>query len=207
VDRNWVQADIDSGEALTKSAVCLSGSVRARSRKRACPYRGPARGARRAEVRAALRTAGVCRQIFRAPLIGEAMPTVARCNGGGKTPVRRRGVPDLDPQLGQGAEVLCSRSEPRSHAIGPASRQGCSGDRTRRKPFIADSSCGRPTSRFSVGADLQAMLPCHGRWRESHRAEEKKLQDVLMRLKYAAGATISVSKRHGAWRRERTCAA
>ncbi len=189
----WVQADIDAGEALSKAplpkwvwgegdagAVAKAGGVHSKD--------GSWSPARRTFVgRSTLPV--YARQIFRAPLAGEGLPSG---HTGGRTVHE-----DADGRLwtlesGLGAEVLVFSIKSKMHAIGP----GVIANLLKAVELAEQQYRGlviwSPDEPFSVGADLNAMLPVFmSGGAKAIGVEEKKMQDALMRLKYAQVPTIA----------------
>ena len=179
----WVQADIDAGEALAKAPlpkwvfegpVAKAGGVHtaegswSASKKKFVP-------------RSTLPV--YARQIFRAPLLGERAPTGAN---GGKTVFEDEAVRLWTLESGLGAEVLVLSIKTKVHAIGPGVINGLL-----KAVELAESQyrglvVWSPDEPFSVGADLQAMMPVFmSGGVKAIGAEEQKMQDAYLRLKYA----------------------
>jgi 3-hydroxyacyl-CoA dehydrogenase len=185
----WVQADIDAGEALAKAPlpawvfegpVAQVGGVHTKegswspAKKRFVP---------RADLPV------YARQVFRAPLAGEERPTG---HSGGKTLFEDDSCRLWTLESGQGAEVLIFSIKTKVHAIGPGVGAGLL-----RAIELAESRyrglvIWSPDDPFSVGADLNAMLPVFmSGGAQAIGAEVKKLQDIFMRLKYAQVPTVA----------------
>ncbi len=117
------------------------------------------------------------RQIFRAPLLGERAPTGAN---GGKTVFEDEAVRLWTLESGLGAEVLMLSIKTKVHAIGPGVINGLL--KAVELAGVAVSrawSIWSPDEPFSVGADLQAMMPVFmSGGAKAIGAEEKKLQDA-----------------------------
>ena len=179
----WVKADIDKGEALSKAplpgwvfegAVAKANGVHTREGSWSATQK-------KFVGRSALPV--YARQIFRAPLVGEGTATG---HTGGKTIHE-----DDDGRLwtlesGQGAEVLVFSMKSKMHAIGP----GVIANLLKGVELAEQQYRGlviwSPDEPFSVGADLNAMLPVFmSGGAKAIGAEEKKMQDTLMRIKSA----------------------
>jgi 3-hydroxyacyl-CoA dehydrogenase len=179
----WVKADIDAGEALSKAPlpawvfdgpVATAGGVHT------------AQGSWSPQQRRFVGRADLpvyARQLFRAPLAGEGAATGLT----GGTTLHE----DADSRVwtlsdGQAAEVVVFSIKSKMHAIGPGVISGLL-----RALDLAESRyrglvVWSPDEPFSAGADLQAMLPLFmSGGAAAIGAEEKKLQDALMRVKYA----------------------
>jgi len=132
-------------------------------------------------------------KLWRAPLDrrGDAGRSGTDANGGGKTLFRRRVVRIWTLSSGQGAEVLVFSIKTKVHAIGLASRQGAQAiepPESRYRGLVV----GRPTKPFSVGADLQRCSAVHVGWLKAIGEKKRSYRMCCMRLKYAAGADVSV---------------
>ncbi len=189
----WVQADIDSGEALVKAPlpkwvtdgpVAKAGGVHS-----AAGSWSPAR--KKFVPRADLPV--YAKQIFRAPVLGEGQADARTdANGGGKTVFEDESCRIWTLASGQGAEILIFSIKTKVHAIGPGVGAGLL-----KAIDVAESRyrglvIWSPDEPFSVGADLQAMLPLFmSGGVKAISAEEKKLQDGLMRLKYAQVPSVA----------------
>ena len=185
----WVKADIEAGEGLSKAPlppwvfdgpVAKAGGVHGAE--------GSWSPARKAFVpRSTLPV--YARQIVRAPLQGEGAAT-------GHT-VGKTIHEDADGRLwtidgGLGAEVLVFSIKSKMHAIGP----GVIANLLKAVELAEAQYRGlviwSPDEPFSVGADLNAMLPVFmSGGVKAIGVEEKKLQDALMRLKYAQVPTVA----------------
>ncbi len=129
------------------------------------------------------------RQIFRAPLAGEQAATGY---DGGETvfedddirlwTLSDRGVSD----------VLIASIKSKMHAIGPGVTAGLVKGVELAERDYHGLVIWSPDEPFSVGADLQAMLPVFmSGGAEAIRPEEKKLQDAMMTLRYAQVPTVA----------------
>ncbi len=186
---DWVQADIDAGEALarvplpkwvTEGPVANAGGVHtpagswSPSKKKFIPR---------------LTLPVYDKQLFRAPLMGE---TSVVGHNAGKTVFEDESVRLWTLESGQMAEVLVLSIKTKVHAIGPGVIAGLL-----KAVDLAESQyrglvIWSPDDPFSVGADLQAMMPVFmSGGAKAIGAEEKKMQDAYMRLKYAQVPTVA----------------
>jgi 3-hydroxyacyl-CoA dehydrogenase len=185
----WVQADIDAGEALAKAPLpkwVFDGPVaKANGVHTAEGSWSPAK--KKFVARSTLPV--YARQIFRAPLLGEGAPTGAT---GGKTVFEDESVRLWTLDSGFAAEVLVMSIKTKVHAIGPGVVNGLL-----KAVDLAESQyrglvIWSPDDPFSVGADLQAMMPVFmSGGVKAIGVEEKKMQDAYMRLKYAQVPTVA----------------
>ncbi len=185
----WVQADIDAGEALSKAPLpkwVFDGPVaKANGVHTAEGSWSPAK--KKFVARSTLPV--YARQIFRAPLLGEGAPTGA---SGGKTVFEDDAVRLWTLETGLAAEVLVLSIKTKVHAIGPGVINGLL-----KAVDLAESKyrglvIWSPDDPFSVGADLQAMMPVFmSGGVKAIGVEEKKMQDAFMRLKYAQVPTVA----------------
>jgi 3-hydroxyacyl-CoA dehydrogenase len=185
----WVRADIDAGEALSRAPlpkwvfegpVARAGGVHTKE--------GSWSPAKKAFVgRSELPV--YARQIFRAPLAGDGLPTG---HAGGRTIHEDADGRIWTLESGLGAEVLVFSIRSKMHAIGP----GVIANLLRAVDLAEREYRGlviwSPDEPFSVGADLNAMLPVFMSGGASAIGEaEKQMQDALMRLKYAQVPTVA----------------
>jgi 3-hydroxyacyl-CoA dehydrogenase len=179
----WVQADIDAGEALSKAPLpkwVFDGPV-----DKAGGVHTPEGSWSAAKKKFVARSTlpVYARQIFRAPLLGERAPTGTN---GGNTVFEDDAVRLWTLESGQGAEVLVLSIKTKVHAIGPGVINGLL-----KAVELAESQyrglvIWSPDEPFSFGADLQAMMPVFmSGGVKAIGAEEQKMQDAYMRLKYA----------------------
>jgi 3-hydroxyacyl-CoA dehydrogenase len=180
---DWVQADIDKGEALSKAPLpkwVFEGPV-AKAGGVHTPEGSWSASKKKFVSRSNLPV--YARQIFRAPLLGERAPTGAN---GGKTVFEDEAVRLWTLESGLGAEVLVLSIKTKVHAIGPGVINGLL-----KAVELAESQyrglvIWSPDEPFSFGADLQAMMPVFmSGGVKAIGAEEQKMQDAYMRLKYA----------------------
>ncbi len=180
---DWVQADIDKGEALSKAPLpkwVFEGPV-AKAGGVHTPEGSWSASKKKFVPRSTLPV--YARQIFRAPLLGERAPTGAN---GGKTVFEDEAVRLWTLGSGFGAEVLVLSIKTKVHAIGPGVINGLL-----KAVELAESQyrglvIWSPDEPFSFGADLQAMMPVFmSGGVKAIGAEEQKMQDAYMRLKYS----------------------
>jgi 3-hydroxyacyl-CoA dehydrogenase len=185
----WVQADIDAGEALAKvpmpkwvfeGPVAKAGGVHT-----ADGSWSPAQ--KKFVPRSTLPVYG--KQLFRAPLTGETKVTG---HTGGKTVFEDESVRLWTLEGGQMAEVLILSIKTKVHAIGPGVVGGLLKAIDLAEAQYRGLVIWSPDDPFSVGADLQAMMPVFmSGGAKAIGAEEKKMQDAFMRLKYAQVPTVA----------------
>jgi 3-hydroxyacyl-CoA dehydrogenase len=186
---DWVQADIDAGEALSKAPLpkwVFDGPVaKAGGVHTAEGSWSPAK--KKFVARSTLPV--YARQIFRAPLLGEGAPTGAT---GGKTVFEDDAVRLWTLESGMAAEVLILSIKTKVHAIGPGVINGMLKAIDLAETQYRGLVIWSPDDPFSVGADLQAMMPVFmSGGVKAIGVEEKKMQDAYMRLKYAQVPTIA----------------
>jgi 3-hydroxyacyl-CoA dehydrogenase len=179
----WVRSDIDAGQALSKAPlpkwvfdgpVAKAGGVHTED--------GSWSPARKTFVgRSALPV--FAKQIFRAPLLGEGAPTG---HAGGKTVFEDDSVRIWHLGSGMAAEVLILSLKSKMHAIGPGVLAGMHKAVDLAEAGYRGIVIWSPDEPFSVGADLQAMLPVFMQQGVKGIAVEvEKFQQAMMRLKYA----------------------
>jgi 3-hydroxyacyl-CoA dehydrogenase len=185
----WVQADIDAGEALAKAPLptwVFDGPVAQNNGVHKAD--GSWSPARKAFVpRSQLPV--YARQILRAPLLGEGAPTGHTL---GKTLHEDADGRVWTLEQGLGSEIVIFSIKSKMHAIGPGVIAGLHKAielaETRYRGLVIWS----PDEPFSVGADLNAMLPVFMSGGVKAIGEaEKQMQDALMRLKYAQVPTVA----------------
>ncbi|MCX8006203.1 MAG: enoyl-CoA hydratase/isomerase family protein, partial [Burkholderiaceae bacterium] len=179
----WVQADIDAGEALCRAPlpkwvfegpVAQAGGVHTKAGSFS-----PAQ--KRFVPRADLPV--YARQVFRASLAGEGLPTG---HTGGKTVFEDDACRIWHLESGTAAEVLIFSIKTKVHAIGPGVAAGLLRALEEAERRFRALVIWSPDDPFSVGADLNAMLPVFMAGGAKAIGEEvKKLQGIFMRLKYA----------------------
>ncbi|MEO8187719.1 MAG: 3-hydroxyacyl-CoA dehydrogenase/enoyl-CoA hydratase family protein, partial [Burkholderiaceae bacterium] len=177
----WVKADIDAGEALSKAPLpkwVFAGPVAANGVHTPEGSWSPSK--KRFVPRSTLPV--YSKQIFRAPLLGDGSPTGAI---GGTTVFEDESV-RIWIGSGTTADVLILSIKTKVHAIGPGVIAGLL-----KAVELAESQyrglvVWSPDDPFSVGADLQAMMPVFmSGGAKAIDIEEKKMQDAWMRIKYA----------------------
>jgi 3-hydroxyacyl-CoA dehydrogenase len=179
----WVKADIDAGEALSKAPlpkwvfdgpVAKAGGVHARDGSWS-PAKKKFVGRSELPVYA--------KQIFRAPLAGEGTATG---HTGGTTLFEDDSVRIWHLEQGAAAEVLVLSLKSKMHAIGPGVLAGMHKAVDLAEAGYRGLVIWSPDEPFSVGADLQAMMPVF--MKEGVKGigvEVAKFQQAMMRLKYA----------------------
>jgi len=179
----WVKADIDAGEALSTAPLpdwVFDGPV---AQARGVHTPAGSWSAQRGSVVPRSQLPVYARQIVRAGLLGES--TVSGHTIG--TTLHE----DADGRIwkldhGAAAEVLVVSIKSKMHAIGP----GVIANLLKAVELAERDYRGlviwSPDEPFSVGADLNAMLPVFMSGGVKAIGEaEKQMQDALMRLKYA----------------------
>jgi 3-hydroxyacyl-CoA dehydrogenase len=185
----WVQADIDAGHALTKAPLpkwVFDGPVaKANGVHTKEGSWSPAK--KKFVPRAELPV--YSKQIFRAPIAGEGLPTGAT---GGTTLHEDDACRIWKIESGQAAEIVIYSIKTKVHAISPAVTAGLLKAIDLAEREYRGLVIWSPDEPFSVGADLNAMLPVFmSGGVKAIGEEEKKLQDALMRLKYAQVPTVA----------------
>jgi 3-hydroxyacyl-CoA dehydrogenase len=185
----WVKADIDAGEALASAPlpkwvfegpVADAGGVHT-------PAGSWSPSQKKFVARSSLPV--YARQLFRAPLAGETKVTGAT---GGNTVFEDDSVRLWTLEGGQMAEVLILSIKTKVHAIGPGVVDGLLKAVDLAETKYRGLVIWSPDDPFSVGADLQAMMPVFmSGGAKAIGAEEKKMQDAYMRLKYAQVPTVA----------------
>ena len=182
---SWVKEDIDAGRALSKAplpAWVFEGKV-----AKAGGVHTP-EGSYSPSKDAFIPRSDLPvykRQIFRATLIGENAPNGATA---GTTVFEDESVRVWTPDQ----EVLVLSIKTKMHAIG----QGVTAAIGRAVDEAEKSYAGlviwSPDEPFSVGADLQGMMPLFASGGVGAlEAEEKRLQEAMLRLRYAGVPTIA----------------
>jgi 3-hydroxyacyl-CoA dehydrogenase len=124
------------------------------------------------------------RQIFRAPLFGEGLPTPATA---GITVAEDESVRlwTLDQ------DVLILTIKTKMRVIGPGVTSGI----VRAVDLAEKSHQGlviwSPDEPFSAGADLKGMMPLFSEGPSAIEAEEKRTQDAMLRVRYARVPTVA----------------
>jgi 3-hydroxyacyl-CoA dehydrogenase len=183
----WVQADIDAGEALVRAPLPKWVTDGAVAREGGVHTRAGSWSPVRKQFVPRIELPVYAKQIFRAPLAGDGRPDGrSDANGGGRTLFEDDSCRIWKLEAGLAAEVLVFSIKSKMHAIGPGVGAGLLKAVELAENEYRGLVVWSPDEPFSVGADLQAMLPLFmSGGVKAIGAEEKKLQDVLMRLKYA----------------------
>ncbi len=179
----WVKADIDAGEALSKAPlpswvfdgpVVKAGGVHTRDGSWS-PQ------AKQFVARSQLPV--YARQLFRAPVVGEGVPSG---HTGGKTVHEDDSVRIWTAGDGLAAEVLVLSLKTKMHAIGPGVLAGMHKAVELAEQKYRGVVIWSPDDPFSVGADLQAMMPVFMQGgAKAIGVEVEKFQQAMMRLKYS----------------------
>ena len=185
----WVQADIDAGEALSNAPlprwvsegpVVTAGGVHT-------PQGSWSPSKKKFVPRSTLPV--YAKQIFRAPLLGEGASSAASA---GKTVFEDDSVRLWTLDSGLAAEVLLLSIKTKVHAIGPGVVAGLLKAIDLAESQYRGLVVWSPDDPFSVGDDLQALMPVFmSGGAKAIGAEEKKMQDAFMRLKYAQVPTVA----------------
>ena len=180
---DWVKDDIDAGEALSKAPlpawvfdgpVAKAGGVHTKDGSWS-PQ------AKKFVARSQLPV--YARQLFRAPLLGEGLPSG---HTGGKTVFEDDSVRLWTAGEGLAAEVLVLSLKSKMHAIGPGVLAGMHKGVDLAEQGYRGLVIWSPDDPFSVGADLQAMLPVFmSGGAKAIGPEVEKFQKAMMRLKYS----------------------
>jgi 3-hydroxyacyl-CoA dehydrogenase len=179
----WVQADIDAGEALCKAP--LPGWVLKGPVADAGAVHTPAGSwspARKAFVPAtALPVYG--RQIFRAPLAGDGAPTPPKA---GVTVHEDDACRIWHWDSGMPSEVLVFSIKSKMHALGPGVLEGLGKAIDVAEARFRGLVVWSPDEPFSVGADLKAMMPVFmSGGPKAIGKVVREFQNVMLRVKYA----------------------
>ena len=179
----WVKADIDAGEALSKAPlpkwvfegpVAKAGGVHTQDGSWS-PSKKRFVGRSELPVYA--------KQIFRAQLAGESKVSG---HSGGKTVFEDDSVRIWHLEQGAAAEVLILSLKSKMHAIGPGVLAGMHKAVDLAEAAYRGLVIWSPDEPFSVGADLQAMLPVFMQGGvKAIGPEVAKFQQAMMRLKYS----------------------
>jgi len=179
----WVKADIDAGEALSKTPLpgwVFEGPVA----KAGGVHKKDGSWSPQAKKFVARSQLPVyARQLFRAPVAGEALPTG---HTGGQTVFEDDSVRLWTAGEGLAAEVLVLSLKSKMHAIGPGVLAGMQKAVELAEQRYRGLVIWSPDDPFSVGADLQAMLPVFMQGgAKAIGVEVEKFQQAMMRLKYS----------------------
>ncbi|HXY22857.1 MAG TPA: 3-hydroxyacyl-CoA dehydrogenase/enoyl-CoA hydratase family protein [Burkholderiaceae bacterium] len=179
----WVQADIDSGEALCKAPLpkwVLQGPVASAAAVHTA--KGSWSPSKRAFV-ARTELPVYARQLFRVSLAGEDAPSAYKA---GTTVHEDEACRIWHLDSGMAAEVLLFSLKSKMHAISPAVGAGLLKAVETAEARYRGLVVWSPDDPFSVGADLQAMLPVFMSGGAKAIGEaERQMQDALLRVKYA----------------------
>jgi 3-hydroxyacyl-CoA dehydrogenase len=185
----WVKADIEAGEALATVPLpnwVFDGPV-AKANGVHTPQGSWSPSQKKFIARSTVPVYG--KQLFRAPLTGETSVTG---HNGGATVHEDDSVRIWTLASGQMAEVLILSIKTKVHAIGPGVIAGLLRGIDLAEARYRGLVIWSPDDPFSVGADLQAMMPVFmSGGAKAIGAEEKKMQDAFMRLKYAQVPTVA----------------
>jgi 3-hydroxyacyl-CoA dehydrogenase len=185
----WVQADIDKGEALSKAPlpkwvfdgpVAKAGGVHTKD--------GSWSVAKKKFVgRSDLPV--YARQIFRASIAGEGL---ASGHAAGTTLHEDDSCRIWKLEQGLASEVLIFSIRSKMHAIGPGVLNGLNKAINLAEGAYRGLVVWSPAEPFSVGADLNAMLPVFmSGGAKAIGPEVAKFQDAMMRVKYASVPVVS----------------
>ena len=186
---HWIKEDIDGGKALCKEplpAWVFEGPV-AKHGGVHSPEGSWSPSKAAFVVRSDLPV--YQRQMFRAPVLGEA---AASGHTAGVTIFEDESV-RLWTAVGRGVDdVLILSIKTKMHAIGPGVTAGimkaCELAEAQYQGIVIWS----PDEPFSAGADLQAMLPLFmSGGAKAIAPEEKKLQEAMLRLRYCVVPTVA----------------
>jgi len=185
----WIQEDIAAGLALSTEplpAWVLQGPVADRGGVHASMGSWNPTAAK-FEARSTLPVYG--RQVFRAPLLGEeaASPMTA-----GRTVFEDESLRLWALDKKNMHDVLIATIKTKMHAIGPAVTTGLLHAVDLAERDYQGLVIWSPDEPFSAGADLQAMLPLFmSGGAAAIEPEEKRLQELMLRLRYAMVPTIA----------------
>jgi 3-hydroxyacyl-CoA dehydrogenase len=179
----WVKADIEAGEALSKAplpAWVFDGPV---AKASGVHTRDGSWSPEAKKFVARSQLPVYARQLFRAPVAGEGLPTG---HSGGKTVHEDDSVRLWTAGEGLAAEVLVLSLKTKMHAIGPGVLAGMQKAVDLAEQQYRGLVIWSPDDPFSVGADLQAMMPVFMQGGvKAIGVEVEKFQQAMMRLKYA----------------------
>jgi len=179
----WVSQDIEQGEALAKAPLpaWVSQGPVAKAGAVHTPHGSWNPAHQRFEPRASLPV--YAKQLFRAPLVGEGVPTG---HDAGATLFSDDSCRLWHLEQPQAGEVLIFSIRSKMHTLGPGVVAGLlralDAAEAEGRPLVIWS----PNEPFSVGADLKALLPVFmSGGPKAVGAEEAKMQQAFMRVKYA----------------------
>ncbi|HYB49921.1 MAG TPA: 3-hydroxyacyl-CoA dehydrogenase/enoyl-CoA hydratase family protein, partial [Burkholderiaceae bacterium] len=179
----WVQADIDAGEALCKAPLpkWVSQGPVAQAGAVHTPQGSWSPGRRAFVPRTELPV--YARQLFRAPLAGDGAPAAQRA---GTTVHEDNSCRIWHLDSGMASEVLIFSIKTKVHAIDPGVVAGLVRAVDRAEAAYRGLVIWSPDDPFSVGADIKAMAPLFMSGGPKAIAEGvRQLQDVYLRVKYA----------------------
>ena len=179
----WVQADIDAGEALCKAPLpkWVSQGPVAQAGAVHTPQGSWSPGRRAFVPRTELPV--YARQLFRAPLAGDGAPAAQRA---GTTVHEDNSCRIWHLDSGMASEVLIFSIKTKVHAIDPGVVAGLARAVDRAEAAYRGLVIWSPDDPFSVGADIKAMAPLFMSGGPKAIAEGvRQLQDVYLRVKYA----------------------
>jgi 3-hydroxyacyl-CoA dehydrogenase len=179
----WVQADIDAGEALAAAPLPAWVSEGAVAQAQGVHTAAGSWSASALRFVPASDLPVYQRQMFRAGVRGDGAVDGTH---GGHTLHEDDSARIWHLEQGTAAEVLVLSLKTKVHAIGPgvisALQQAIDTAEARFRGLVIWS----PSEPFSAGADLQAMLPAFmAGGPAAIEPEVKKLQDAMLRVKYA----------------------
>lgn len=185
----WIKADIDTGKAVVN--VPLPAWVfdsEAAARDGVHQPEGSWSPSKRTFVPRA--SAPVLqRQLFPAAVFGDGS---ANGKTGGKTVFEDESIRLWSLEERGVHDVLIASIKTKVHAIGPGVIAGLLKGVELAEQSYKGLVVWSPDEPFSVGADLQAMLPVFmSGGAKAIEAEEKKLQDAMLRLRYAHVPTVA----------------
>jgi 3-hydroxyacyl-CoA dehydrogenase len=186
---NWIKEDIDAGKALSKEALpawVFSGPV--------ADNQG-VHSAQGSWSPASMSFVGRSqlpvyqRQLFRAPVFGDAVVSATTAG----TTIHEDDSVRLWTLEGRGVDnVLILSIKTKMHAIGPGVTAGIMKACDLAEQKYSGLVVWSPDEPFSVGADLQAMLPLFmSGGAKAIAPEEKRLQDSMLRLRYCNVPTVA----------------
>ncbi|HEU0200759.1 MAG TPA: 3-hydroxyacyl-CoA dehydrogenase NAD-binding domain-containing protein [Burkholderiaceae bacterium] len=185
----WVQADIEAGEALAKAPLpkwVLDGPVaEAGGVHTKAGSWSPAKKKFIGRVELPVYS----KQLFRATLYGDGLPDP---HTSGTTLFEDNDCRIWKIEQGLARDVLIFSIKTKVHAIGPGVGQGLLKAIDLAENEYRGLVIWSPDEPFSVGADLQGLLPLFmSGGAKAIEKVEKELQDGLMRLKYAQVPTVA----------------
>jgi 3-hydroxyacyl-CoA dehydrogenase len=181
----WIKEDIDSGKALAKAplpAWVFSGKVA--EAKGVHSIKG-SYSPQRDEFVPRSDLPVYRRQVFRASVAGEGASSAADA---GTTVFEDESVRIWTPDQ----EVLVLTLKTKMRAIGPGVTTGIGRAVDEAEKGYSGLVVWSPGEPFSVGADLQGMMPLFASGGvDALEPEEKRMQDAMLRLRYAQVPTVA----------------